>query len=69
MRLAKARELFPPGAQPSKCTLRTWVTRGVDGYRLKALKVGGHWLTRPSDVRRFQRIMAAMSEDLQETAV
>lgn len=43
--------------QVSKATLHRWITSGVKGIRLEAVRVGGLWRTSAEAIQRF-------SEDL-----
>lgn len=43
------------GQRPSTRTLRRWISQGRLGVRLKAVRLGCTWWTRPEWVERFQR--------------
>jgi hypothetical protein len=42
-----------PGKRLGVGVLRRWATRGVDGVRLKAWKVGGRWFSTWGNVEAF----------------
>ena len=42
------------GCRPEKSTVMRWVTRGVGGVRLEAIKMGGrYWYTSTQALNRF----------------
>jgi hypothetical protein len=41
------------GRRPSHCTVWRWVTHGIQGQRLKALRVGHNWFVDPPDIEDF----------------
>jgi hypothetical protein len=60
--LAAAAQLFPPGraGRPTHVsTLVRWITRGVLGVRLEALRVGGRWMTSHEACQRFAAALTA----------
>jgi hypothetical protein len=55
MTLRAAAGLFPAAARPSVRTLQHWSRRGVDGHRLRTVRVGGMTRVRRADLEDFLR--------------
>jgi hypothetical protein len=54
--LVEAARLVPPGrgGRPTHLsTLLRWITRGVRGVRLEAVRLGGRWVTSKEALQRF----------------
>ncbi len=43
----------PFGRRLAPQTIRTWITRGLDGKKLPAKRCGGRWLVSVIDAERF----------------
>src|SRR5438445_11302634 len=57
------------GKRPHICTLIRWVTIGLSGIRLEAVRVGGTWCTSvPAISRFFERLAAVQSGEPAATA-
>lgn len=55
--VSEVRSLLPKhnGKSPDTTTIRRWITRGVNGVRLNATRVGKLWFTSPEWIEEFQR--------------
>ncbi len=51
----------PTGRKPSACAIWRWATKGLDGIRLPALRLGSTWYVRPSDLEAFGEQLARRS--------
>jgi hypothetical protein len=47
------------GKKPSRRTLRRWATEGRDGHKIRVIRLGPTWWTRPAWVAEFIRDLAA----------
>lgn len=54
----------PYGRRLAPQTIRAWITRGLDGRKLRAKRMGGRWLVSVSDAESFLgvRLEAVTSE-------
>jgi hypothetical protein len=43
-------------------TLMRWRTRGIQGIRLEAVRVGGHWMTSRQAIQRFVSAITQQKE-------
>ncbi len=47
------------GKKPSRRTLRRWATEGRDGHKIRVIRLGPTWWTRPEWVAEFIRDLSA----------
>ena len=59
--LAQAAKLRPAGRQGRPTHVSTvyrWISRGVRGHRLEAIRLGGAWYTSVSALQRFANLLS-----------
>jgi hypothetical protein len=64
--LARAASLVPPARRGKKThisTLVRWITQGVKGVKLEALRLGGRWFTSAAAMQRFAERLTPKSDE------
>src|SRR5438128_2214980 len=68
--LAEAAKSIPSGRGAKRTHISTvfrWISRGVSGVRLEALRLGGRWVTSREAVQRFAERLTAERSGAQPT--
>ncbi len=60
---AELAAIKPLGRRVAPQTIRTWITRGLDGRRLPAQRLGGRWMVSVADAERFLGVVLSTNPD------